>query len=139
MQLLEVLATENSININTPEWQRAVKQLHIQMEVDVDKFDYFKCYPCKFTLKANRNAVKISERPGYFLSARQGILVICPSTTDLPLTMFVDKKAIRVVKAESKLMKSEVIITTNDDTYVFRSNKKGMQDIEKEVNKIRLI
>ena len=53
--------------------------------------------------------------------------------------MFVDKKAIRVVKAESKLMKSEVIITTNDDTYVFRSNKKGMQDIEKEVNKIRLI
>ena len=139
MLLTEVLATESSINIDSPEWQRVLKQMHIQMEVDVDSFDYFKCYPCKFTLKANRNTVKISERAGYFISARQGVLVICPSTTDLPLTMFVDKKQIRVVKAESKLLKAEVIITTNDDTYVFRSSKKGMHDIEKEVNKIRLI
>ena len=139
MQLLEVLRAESSINIDSAEWQRVLKQIHIQMEIDVDKFDYYKCLPCKFTLKANRNAVKISERPGYFINAKQGVSVICPSMTDLPLTMFVDKKSIRVVKAESKLLKAEVILTTNDDTYVFRSNKKGMQDIEKEVNKIRLL
>ena len=109
------------------------------MDVDVESFDYFKCYPCKFTLKANRNSVKISERPGYFISARQGILVVCPSTTDLPVTLFVDKKLIRVVTSESKLLKSELNVKTNEDTYAFRSNKKGIADIEKEVNKIRLV
>ena len=139
MTLLEVLATDNSINIDSPEWQRVIRQLHIQMEVDVDKFDYYKCYSCRFTLKANRNATKISERPGYFISAKQGILVICPSTTDLPVTLFVDKKLIRVVTSESKFLKAELNVKTNDDSYCFRSSKKGIADIEKEVNKIRLI
>ncbi len=139
MDLLEVLKTESSINTDSAEWQRVLRQLHVQMEVDVESFDYFKCYPCKFTLKANRNSVKISERPGYFISARQGILVVCPSTTDLPVTLFVDKKLIRVVTSESKLLKSELNVKTNEDTYAFRSNKKGIADIEKEVNKIRLV
>ena len=139
MDLLEVLKTESSINTDSAEWQRVLRQLHVQMDVDVESFDYFKCYPCKFTLKANRNSVKISERPGYFISARQGILVVCPSTTDLPVTLFVDKKLIRVVTSESKLLKSELNVKTNEDTYAFRSNKKGIADIEKEVNKIRLV
>ena len=139
MQLLEVIATDNSINIDSAEWQRVIRQLHIQMEVDVEKFDYYKCYPCRFSLKANTNSTKISERPGYFISAKQGILVICPSTTDLPVTLFVDKKLIRVVTAESKFLKAELNVKTNEDTYCFRSNKKGIQDLEKEVNKIRLI
>ena len=139
MQFLEVLATDNSININSPEWQRVIRQLHIQLEVDIEKFDYYKCYACRFTLKANRNAVKISERAGYFISAKQGILIICPSTTDLPVTMFVDKKLIRVVTSESKLLKAELNVKTNDDTYSFKSSKKGIAEIEKEVNKIRLI
>ena len=139
MQLLEVLKTEPSINTDSAEWQRVLRQMHVQMTVDVDSFDYYKCYPCRFTLKANRNAVKISERPGYFIRAKQGIIVVCPSTTDLPVTLYIDKKLIRVVTSESKLLKSELNVKTNDDTYAFRSSKKGIADIEKEVNKIRLI
>lgn len=139
MQLLEVLATDNTISIESTEWQRVIRQVHIQMDIDVDKFDFYKCLSCRFILKTNSKSVKISERPGYFLSAKQGILVICPSTTDLPVTLFVDKKQIRVVTAESKFLKAEVNVTTNDETFVFKSNKKGVADIEKEVNKIRLI
>ncbi|MBR1393007.1 MAG: hypothetical protein IJ561_04145 [Ruminococcus sp.] len=139
MQLLEVLKTESSINIESQEWQFVLKQLHIQLSVDVDKLDYYRCYPCRFTLKANRNAVKISERNGYFLSAKQGILIVCPSTTDLPVTLFIDKKTIRVVQSESKLLKSEVNVKTNDETFVFRAGKKQCSEIEKEVNKVRLV
>ena len=134
----EVLISEGSINIESQEWQRVIKQLHIQLPVDVDKFDYYKCYACKFALKGNRNTVKISERPGYFVSAKQGILVICPSTTDLPITIFIDKKTIRVVEHETKLLKAEVNVKTNDDTFAFRSGKKQVAEIEKEVNKVRL-
>ena len=139
MQLLEALANESSINIDSTEWQRVIRQLHIQMDVDVDKFDYYKCLPCRFILKTNSKSVKISERPGYLVSAKQGLLIICPSTTDLPVTIYVDKKLIRVVTAEAKFLKAEVNVTTNDETYVFKSNKKGVADIEKELNKIRLL
>ncbi|MBR4555462.1 MAG: hypothetical protein IKO27_07700 [Ruminococcus sp.] len=139
MELLEVLKTDSSINLDSPEWQRVLRQLHIQMTIDVDKLDYYKCLPCKFALKSINGSTKISDRPGFFLSAKQGMLIICPSTTDLPITMFIDKKGIRVVQSEIKLLKSEIDVKTNEDMFVFKSNKKGCQDIEKEVNKVRLL
>lgn len=138
MQLLEALATDSSINIQSQEWQRLLKQVHIQLPVDVEKLEIYKCLPCRFTLKATRNTVKISERPGYFLSAKQGILVLCPSTTDLPVTLFIDKKAIRVVEHETKLLKAEVNVKTNDEVFSFKGPKKQCGELEKEVNRVRL-
>lgn len=138
MQLQEVLATESSVNISSPEWQRALRQLHIQMPIDVDKLDYSKCIPCKFTLLGGRNDVKISERPGYFISSKSGVLIVCISTTDMPLTIFVDKKQIRVVQHESKFMKSAIIVKTNEDTYSFKAPKKVGEEIDKELNKMRV-
>ena len=138
MQLMEVLISNNTINIESAEWQRVIKQIHIQMTLDIDKLDCYKCLECKFCLKANRSTTKISERSGYFISAKQGLLVICPSTTDLPITMFIDKKQIRVVEHETKFLKGEVNVKTNEDTYCFRGGKKQVAELEKEVNRVRL-
>lgn len=138
MQLLEVLIAEGSINIESQEWQRVIKQLHVQLSLDLDKLEFYKCYACKFTLKGNRNTVKIAERSGFFVSAKQGILILCPSTTDLPLTIFVDKKTIRVVEHDIKLLKAEVNVKTNDEVFCFKSGKKQVAEIEKEINKVRL-
>jgi len=137
MQLIDLLASENSIDLKSQEWERAIRHVHIQMKIDVDKLDYSKCIPCRFTLLGGRNDIKISERPGYFISAKQGILVICTSTTDLPLTLFIDKKSIRVVQHESKFLKAEIIVKTNEDTYSFKASKKIGDEIDKEVNKMR--
>ncbi len=139
MQLLEVLATDNTINLQAPEWQFAIKQMHIQMPVDVDKLNYTKCFPCKFTLKGNRNETKIAEKSGYFIGSSSGILVVCPATDDLPLTLFIDKKLIRVVQSESKFMKAELSVKTNEETFCFKGPKKVVADMEKEVNKVRFV
>ena len=107
------------------------------MPIDVDKLDYTKCFACRFTLKSGRNTVKISERNGYFIGATSGILIVCPATDDLPITMYVDKKTIRVVQSESKLLKAELSVKTNEEMYCFKGPKKLVADIEKQVNKIR--
>ena len=139
MQLLEVLGEESSININSAEWQFAIKQLHIQMPIDVDKLNYTKCFPCRFTLKGNRSSVKISERNGYFIGSTSGILVVCPATDDLPITLFIDKKGIRVVQSESKLLKAELSVKTNEEMFCFKGPKKVVSEMEREVNKVRFV
>jgi hypothetical protein len=138
MQLIDLLASENSIDLKSQEWERAVRQLHIQMSIDVDKLEFFKCIPCRFTLLGLRNEVKISERPGYFISAKAGILVVCVSTTDLPLTLYVERKVIRGEEHNKlKFMKAEILVKTNDESFVFKAPKKVADEIEKEVNRIR--
>ena len=136
MMFDEVLSTLG-VKGDSPEWKRAKTQLHINLGVDTEKADFIGGQAVRFCQKTIRGAVEIGEREGFVFGMPGGVLVVCPAVDDMPLTVNIEKKLIRVVEAESKLLKASVNIKTNDDLYELRVPKKQVAALEKLVNKVR--
>lgn len=134
---LEQVLRNAGANLDSQEWSFALKQVHLHVSVDETKMDCYGSYPCRFSQSTIRGSVIISERDGYVVGANGGILVICPAVNDMPVTIYLEKKVIRIAEAESKLLKFIVNVKTNDEVFTFRAPKKIGVDIEKLVNKVR--
>ncbi len=129
----------NAVGVNTSarEWQFAIKQIYINLSIDTQKLECLGAQGCRFAQKSIRGTVKISERDGYVVATTGGLLIVCPATDDMPVTIMLDRKLIRVVEAESKFLKSAVNVKTNDELYEFKVGKKQLGDMEKLINKVR--
>ena len=125
------------LNSNAPEWSRAKTQLYVNLGIDSEKVDCMGGQSVKFIQKSIRGTVKIGEREGVVFELPNGLLVVCPAVDDMALTIFIDRKLIRVVESESKLLKSCVNVKTNDDLYEFKVPKKQIATLEKMINKVR--
>ena len=136
MTYFEVLQSLG-MNADSPEWSRAKTQLFVNLGIDLEKTDCIGGQSVKFTQKSIRGTVKIGEREGVCFEISSGLLVVCPAADDMPLTILVDRKLIRVVEAESKLLRSCVNVKTNDDLYEFKVPKKQLGTLEKMINKVR--
>lgn len=93
--------------------------------------DYISFYQVKYTKKSIIGNNKSSEASGYLLISNSGLLIICLVIT------FIKIRDIRLVQAESKMFKSIVKVTTNDMYYIFRVEKKEIDEIEKLISKLR--
>ena len=122
---------------DAPEIKRAKTQLYINLDIDTEKLDCIGGQAVKFIQKTIRGEVEIGEREGYVFGISQGLLVVCPAVDDMPLTVLVEKKLIRVVESEAKLLRSCVIVKTNDELFELRVPKKQVETLERLVNKVR--
>ena len=125
------------VNPDAPEWSRAKTQLYVNLGIDTEKVDCLGGQAVRFTQKSIRGTVKIGEREGVVFEISSGLMIVCPAVDDMPLTILVDRKLIRIVEAESKLLKSCVTVKTNDELYEFKVPKKQVATLEKMINKVR--
>ena len=125
------------VNPEAHEWLFALKQIYVNLGIDKDKLNCLGGQQCRFAQKSIRGSSIISERDGYYIGTTGGLLIICPAINDMPITIMLDRKQIRVVEAESKLLKAAVIVKTNDELFEFKVPKKQLSAAEKLVNKVR--
>lgn len=125
------------INTDLPEWKRAKTQLYINLDIDVEKLEFIGGKAVKFTQRSIRGEVEIGEREGVAFIYSGGLLIVCTAADDMPLTVLIARKLIRVVEAETKLLKACVIVKTNDDVYELKVPKKQVSELEKMINKVR--
>ena len=116
---------------DSPEWKRAKTQLYINLQIDTEKAEFFGGQAVKFCQKTIRGAVEIDEREGYVFTMPSGLLVVCVAVDDMPLTVVIERKKIRVVEAETRMFSAEVHVKTNDDLYEMRVPKKQVGNLEK--------
>ena len=132
-EVLEQLA----VKADSPEWKRAKTQLYVNLGIDTEKTECTGGQAVKFIQKTIRGEVEIGEREGYVFALSNGLLVVCPAVDDMPLTVLIEKKLIRIVESEAKLLRSCVIVKTNDILYELRVPKKQVDTLEKLVNRVR--
>lgn len=136
MQLEEILRTTNE-NIDSKDWQFALRNIYVNFVVDAKSLDCIEIYPCVFSKETITKSKQITPISGYIIGTTSGILVFCLRVNDFPVNAFIDKKTIRVVEAESKLFGAYVRIKTNDEVFIFKVDKKILSNVEKMVNKVK--
>ena len=136
---IEELLTSMSVDISSQEWKFALKNMYVNFSVDVKKLECIGGYECTFSRESVSGRKIIGDTDGYIICTNLGILVVCPKKDDFPVTAFISKKDIRVVEADTKFFKSFIKVKTNDDSYIFKIDKKQLKDLEKLVNKTKMM
>lgn len=135
--LLDEVLQSLGVKGDSPEWKRAKTQLYINLQIDTEKAEFFGGQAVKFCQKTIRGSVEIDEREGYVFTMPSGLLVVCVAVDDMPLTVVIERKKIRVVEAETRMFSAEVHVKTNDDLFELRVPKKQVGTLEKMINKVR--
>lgn len=136
----EEIAKNVAGDISSKAWDFAIKHMYINFNaVNVKTLDFIDGYSCVFSKGTITGSLIVNDTPGYIFGSKLGILIVCPIENDFPIVDFISNKAIRVVEAERKLFKAYVRVKTNDNMYIFKTDKQNLSTIEKFVNRIRVL
>ena len=137
MQLLNMLQDTYNIDTNSHEWKSTLMQVKIYLKIDPQTIECVDSVACRFSQSDILYSELISERDVYAFGTEKGLLLLGPSTTELPFVAVIPKKEIKSIESRSKFTKMIVTIKTESVIYDFKTAKKDGPRLEKMVNKLR--
>jgi hypothetical protein len=133
---METILRGLGVDLNSKEWQAAIKQFNSKFSDTKERFKYICGYLCTFS-KEDVSSILVTDTKGAIIGMETGFLVICPAISNLPLTEYLPLKNIRVVEAESHLFKTSIRVKTNEEIWVFTADKKTANEIDKLIDRVR--
>lgn len=130
MNIEELL--NNNLGIDTTQeiWVRAFRKFRIDTGEKVEQLECLEGYNCKITLRTNQGKDLVKGIQGCVIDTTKGLVVFGVQFKELPITLLIKGKSIRVLQISNKFLNTVGTVRTDDLVIEFTVPKKFSTQFE---------